>query len=63
MVSDGVRSAGADRFRLGGVLVPVVVRVLGPACSGAPFGFFGWISVAHRTTSAVGMSFGEVLEV
>ena len=34
-----------------------------PRLLGGSFGLFRWISVAHSTTSAVGLSFGVVLEV
>ena len=66
-VSGRFRTGCAARVLIGSVSVTcrclAVVRVLGPACSGAPFGLFRWISVAHSTTSAVGVSFGVVPEV
>ena len=59
-VSGMYRAGYAARMLVGSVLVTcrclAVVRVLRPACSGAPFGLFRWISVAHSTTTAVGVS-------
>ena len=55
---------GAGQFRLGlDVPVPCRRSRSRPRLLGTPFGLFRWISVAHSTTSAVGVSFGVVLEV
>ena len=66
-VSGRFRTGCAARVLIGSVSVTcrclAVVRVLGPACSGAPLGLFRWISVALRSTSAVGVSFWVVPEV
>ena len=48
---------------VGSVLVTyrylAVVRVLGPAGSGAPSGLFRWISVARSAIPAVGVLLGD----
>ena len=68
-VSGMYRTGYAARVLVGSVFVTcrclAVVRVFRPACSGsgAPLGIFRWISVALRTPSAVGVSFGVVPEV
>ena len=66
-VSGRFRAGYVSRVLVGSVLVTcrclAVVRVLGPAGSGAPSGLFSVDSVAQSATSAVGVSLWVIPEV